>query len=130
MKHDFKPFQKVLVRDVSAGDGWRASFFSHYHCGKPATINGWEFGQMIPYEGNERLLGTNEDPEKPLKNGDTVLVWDEGDMMKRISVYSHYDFETGKHAIYVYSDKFTFWDHAQKFVPASVEDREGHRQPD
>ena len=84
MKHDFKPFQKVLVRDVSAGDGWRASFFSHYRHGKPVTINGWEFGQMMPYEGNERLLGTNEDPEEPLRNGDAVLVWDEGDKMKNI----------------------------------------------
>lgn len=59
-----KPFDKVLVRDEDE-DKWRADFFSHidessdlpYVC----MSNVW--GQCIPYEGNERLLRTTNDPE-------------------------------------------------------------------
>lgn len=56
-KSQFKPFDKVLVRDSDDGV-WECDFFSHM------TQNGfyicistfWE--QCIPYEGNEHLLGT------------------------------------------------------------------------
>lgn len=61
-KHQFKPFDKVLVRDDNEAD-WKCDFFSnisnsgYYHC-----INaGWK--QCIPYEGNEHLLGTTNNPE-------------------------------------------------------------------
>lgn len=60
--HQFKPFDKVLVRDDNEAD-WKCDFFSnisnsgYYHC-----INaGWK--QCIPYEGNEHLLGTTINPE-------------------------------------------------------------------
>lgn len=60
--HQFKPFDKVLVRDDNEAD-WKCDFFSnisnsgYYHC-----INaGWK--QCIPYEGNEHLLGTTNKPE-------------------------------------------------------------------
>ncbi len=59
---NFKPFDKVLVRD---GDDtkWRCNWFSHYSgdggvyrfvttkCG---------YAQCIPFEGNEHLLGTTD----------------------------------------------------------------------
>lgn len=54
----FKPFEKVLVRD-SYDDMWRTSFFSHIKedNGKYVTTGlSWKF--CIPYEGNEHLLGT------------------------------------------------------------------------
>ena len=61
--HQFKPFDKVLVRDDNEAD-WKCDFFSnisnsgYYHC-----INaGWK--QCIPYEGNEHLLGTTKNPEE------------------------------------------------------------------
>ena len=63
-KCSFKPFDKVLVR---CGNGiWGATFFSHRN-NKSAwayvgvDCNCWE--QCIPYEGNEHLLGTNNNPE-------------------------------------------------------------------
>ena len=134
--HKFQPFEKVLVRDVSAGDGWRASFFSHYHGGRPVGINGWMFDRMIPYEGNEHLLGTKDEPEPEFKKGDAVLVWDEGDSTKKFKVYSHYDGELHKHAVFnvLLKDGATTesgaWDYAEKFVPASVESRaDGHTAP-
>lgn len=56
-KHQFKPFDKVLVRDRDEQE-WECSFFSHideedcYVC-----VGSWWL-QCIPYEGNEHLLGT------------------------------------------------------------------------
>lgn len=59
----FKPFEKVLVRD-SIDDVWRASFFSHIKedDGRYVTTGlSWKF--CIPYEGNEHLLGTTDNFE-------------------------------------------------------------------
>ncbi len=59
----FKPFEKVLVRD-SIDDVWRASFFSHIKedDGRYVTTGlCWKF--CIPYEGNEHLLGTTDNFE-------------------------------------------------------------------
>ena len=57
-EHQFKPFEKVLVRD-SYEDKWRASFFSNIREGYSKYVTTglvWKF--CIPYEGNEHLLGT------------------------------------------------------------------------
>lgn len=57
----FKPFEKVLVRD-SYNDMWRASFFSHIKedDGRYITTGlTWKF--CIPYIGNESLVGTTKD---------------------------------------------------------------------
>jgi len=59
---NFKPFDKVLVRDADDGK-WRCNWFSHYSgdggvyrfvttkCG---------YAQCIPFDGNEHLLGTTD----------------------------------------------------------------------
>lgn len=60
-KHQFKPFDKVLVRDRDEQE-WECNLFSHideeglYYC-----VSSWWF-QCIPYEGNEHLLGTAINP--------------------------------------------------------------------
>ena len=62
-EHQFKPFEKVLVRD-SYDDVWRASFFSHIkeNDGRyVTTCITWKL--CIPYEGNEHLLGTTDNFE-------------------------------------------------------------------
>lgn len=62
-EHQFKPFEKVLVRD-SYNDMWRASFFSHIteDDGRyVTTCCTWKF--CIPYIGNESLVGTTKDVE-------------------------------------------------------------------
>ena len=62
-EHQFKPFEKVLVRD-SFNDVWRASFFSHIkeNDGRyVTTCVTWKF--CISYEGNEHLLGTTNNVE-------------------------------------------------------------------
>ena len=61
--HQFKPFDKVLVRDRDA-DEWECNLFSRideeglYYC-----VSSW-WMQCIPYEGNEHLLGTTNNPEQ------------------------------------------------------------------
>lgn len=62
-EHQFKPFEKVLVRD-SIDDVWRASFFSHIKENDGSYVTTcvtWKF--CIPYIGNESLLGTTKDVE-------------------------------------------------------------------
>ena len=61
---EFKPFDKVLVRDYY-GSKWRANFFSHMTGEEslPFSCGGFEWRYCIPYEGNEHLLGTSNDPE-------------------------------------------------------------------
>lgn len=62
-EHQFKAFEKVLVRD-SIDDVWRASFFSHIkeNDGRyVTTCVTWKF--CIPYICNESLLGTTKDVE-------------------------------------------------------------------
>lgn len=63
IKPQFKPFDKVLVRDGD-DDKWVCDIFSHidendfYYC----VGTRWE--QCIHYEGNEHLLGTTKKPEE------------------------------------------------------------------
>lgn len=62
-KTQFKPFDKVLVRDYDS-EKWQCNFFSNidehdfYFC-----IATTKWRQCIPYKGNEHLLGTKNKPE-------------------------------------------------------------------
>ena len=55
-EYNFKPFDKVLVRDYD-DQCWECNFFSRidgsYFC---CTYGTWTY--CIPYEGNEHLVGT------------------------------------------------------------------------
>lgn len=64
-EYEFKPFDKVLVRDVNTNK-WYIDLFSYidnstkefkYKC----MASSWN--QCIPYEGNEHLLGTSNNPD-------------------------------------------------------------------
>ena len=62
-KPQFKPFEKVLVRDSESAK-WRCTFYSHfepngiYHHN---TVSG-AYVMCIPFEGNEHLVGTTKNP--------------------------------------------------------------------
>lgn len=69
-KYEFKPFDKVLVKNDES-DRWCISFFSReivdYSDGlsyKYECSNGTLWDYCIHFEGNECLLGTDENPEK------------------------------------------------------------------
>lgn len=62
-KSQFKPFEKVLVRD-SESDKWKCAFYSHF---EPKGIyhyctTGGVYAMCIPFEGNEHLVGTTKNP--------------------------------------------------------------------
>ena len=62
-KSQFKPFEKVLVRD-SESDKWRCAFYSHFEPFRiyPHVTNTGTFAMCIPFEGNEHLVGTTKNP--------------------------------------------------------------------
>lgn len=61
-KHQFKPFDRVLVRDRNDRE-WGCDFFSHIaEDNRYICIYSW-WKQCIPYEGNEHLLNTTNKPE-------------------------------------------------------------------
>lgn len=59
----FKPFDKVIIR-LSDHDTWKADFYSHYCTnGEAYTVGGVHISDpryILPYEGNESLLGTTD----------------------------------------------------------------------
>lgn len=61
-EHEFKPFDKVLVRD---NDLWTATLYSHKntHTYPHITCGSRLFKQCIPFEGNEHLVGTANSPK-------------------------------------------------------------------
>lgn len=64
-KPKFEPFQKVLARD-SDDEAWHACYFSHYRVGTkcPYYCSEGPYVMCIPYEGNEHLLGTTNEPNE------------------------------------------------------------------
>ena len=54
--NDFKPFEKVLVRNSPMGL-WIPALYGKYVDGKYLTSAGWQ-SECVTYEGNESLLGT------------------------------------------------------------------------
>lgn len=70
IKQEFKPFDKVLVRN-SDTDKWFPGFFEKfdstynnpYHIMNRRNMTDFAFKQCIPYEGNEYLLATTDSPE-------------------------------------------------------------------
>lgn len=69
-KIEFKPFDKVLVRNTDTEE-WFPGFFEKfdstwnypYHIMNRRSMTDFAFKQCIPYEGNEHLLGTTKDVE-------------------------------------------------------------------
>lgn len=60
---EFKPFDKVLVKDHDEDSEWRCGLFSHKKEDGLYICAGSIYEQCIPYEGNEHLLGTTQIPE-------------------------------------------------------------------
>lgn len=61
----FKPFDKVLVRDLDS-ERWRCDFFEKQEENEGFNVRCFRgvWYQCIPYEGNEHLLGTTNNPEE------------------------------------------------------------------
>ena len=66
MKHQFKPFDRVLVRN-SEDSTWCAAKYSHFDSARNrhVMVCNASFLKCIPYEGNEHLVGTDKSQEEP-----------------------------------------------------------------
>lgn len=82
MEHEFKPFDRVLVRSFD-NEEWQAQFlrkidYSSLTSGAPVFIDmfGGVHTRCIPYEGNEHLVNTALDPtpKHEYKWGDKVEI--------------------------------------------------------
>ena len=61
-KCEFKPFDKVLIRDFK-DQAWQVSLFGYKDANNYYCCNGSCWNHCIPYKGNESLLGTTKDVE-------------------------------------------------------------------
>lgn len=61
---EFKPFDKVLVRDNDK-EIWECALYSHYIKKNNSHIaNTMIWQQCIPYDGNQDLVGTTDKPKE------------------------------------------------------------------
>lgn len=66
-EYKFKPFDRVLARSAD-NCIWQGTFISHiakndtYGCRIYTMTGSW--AQIIPFEGNEHLVGTSDSPDK------------------------------------------------------------------
>ena len=58
----FQPYDKVLARRIKS-DKWSCTFYSHFE-GEHHNCMGILFKHCIPYEGNEHLVGTTDEPKE------------------------------------------------------------------
>ena len=81
----FKPYDRVLVRDVA--NIWQIDFYSHWNKEKEQHIT-LAYGDgivmtdrdILPYEGNEHLLGTDDNPEAKTAKPEFTLSPEEVDV--------------------------------------------------
>ena len=62
-KSQFKPFEKVLVRDNESLK-WRCAFYSYFepYSTYPHITSNGDYAMCISFEGNEHLVGTTNNP--------------------------------------------------------------------
>lgn len=80
MKHQFKPFDKVLVRNTEE-QTWKPNFYSFegYNGSGHICTNDMKYAQCIPYnENTAHLVGTNKPYENEQPQEKKVHVWTSG----------------------------------------------------
>lgn len=63
-EHQFKPFERVLVRDNETLK-WKCAFYSYFEPFSDyphVTASTGAYAMCIPFEGNEHLVGTTKNP--------------------------------------------------------------------
>lgn len=75
----FKPFEKVLVKDI---DGyWNCDFYSHWskenNCHQLVSLHTCTDDRIISYTGNEHLVGTISAEQIKFDEGTVIIGFDE-----------------------------------------------------
>lgn len=81
-KYKFKPYDRVLVKD--SNNRWKIDFYSYFnneynaHHTMSYSLYQVPHNEILPYEGNEHLVGTTDEPEEEieLKEGEWVICSD------------------------------------------------------
>ena len=74
MENKYKPFERIIIRPKDKSDIWVCGLFDNYYDKEIKVIIGNKYYmllsdkyEILPYEGNEHLVGTTNDPEKEVK---------------------------------------------------------------
>lgn len=87
MGKKFKAFDRVLVKD-GIHDEWLCDFYSHYNnkIKQHVTITYTllEDSNILPYEGNENLVGSDQNPDEEvrLEEGELLVCSDDLERLK------------------------------------------------
>ena len=85
----FKPFDKVLVR-IDKGCRWYPEFYSHSEKNLHHLImrSPKEDENIIPYEGNEHLVGKYDEPEEEIQitTGQPVFAFDDLEKLNDLGI--------------------------------------------
>lgn len=116
-EQNFKPFQRVLVRD-ERDQPWRAALFSFYTDNKdfPYAAIGSDYKKYcIPYEGNELFCDTTASPTLPEQKfnfGDTVKVWNR-DGEEKTAIFIHRQNNSLKYCVLLEENEIAYFTHCK-----------------
>lgn len=137
MENKFKCKDEVIYR-IPGGE-WYYGIFSHYQsqglCFKRAIINGNHYNletvDILPYEGNEELVGTTNSPygknEVELEEGEIILASNNPNMLYDcIGFLERFKEVSGNKFVSNNCDKYDYIIRFSDFNPKDMEETEKH----
>lgn len=129
-KHkQFKPFEKVLVRSL-INPIWSCDFYSHYKANADAhdtvCFRTIKDSDILPYEGNESLLGTTDEPEEEvqLEEGELLVYFEKIKYLEEFDLFlARFDGTTDT-LIRVKTECVKKWEFAIRFSDFNPDDME------
>ena len=125
----FKAYDRVLIKD---GDGiWQIDFYSYknshdlHHVMTYGESNSFADEDILPYEGNENLVGTTDEPDEEIRLEEGELIFVRNDIDEDIVVWGFtrfaqvYDSKTFKTE---YGNTFKFAIRFKDFDPSNMEE--------
>ena len=88
MEKKFKTFDRVIIR--LGNKIWKADLYSHYDeiPGLHKVVSGKQVGSndILPYEGNEHLVGTTDEPDEEvrLEEGEWIIPADKVGVFEKV----------------------------------------------
>ena len=129
MGRKFKPFDKVIIKS-GIDKYWSCDFYSHLDkvLGAHETINsaGLTDNEILPYEGNEHLVGTRDEPEEEvrLEEGELVVYFENIKYLENMDLLLARFDGVINDLIKVKSDCMKKWEYAIRFSDFNPNDME------
>ena len=133
MEKKFKPFDKVLIRGIQY---WECSLYNFYdkEAKLHTVISTDEYihdDNILPYEGNEELVGTSDEPETEVKldKGEWVMVCDDRSILPENWKIRRYDGTDSSIRVFNNSSaSLCAWKYAIRFSDFNPNDMEETRR--